>query len=142
MAVANLVSPVGNYPVNLSRRESKVVEAAVNASDTVAANAFIKGTDTIAATDIAANAVITAKILNANVTLAKLATGIVPSHVVKFARLGAGLVTTAMPGLVVDDLVIRITAAGACTCKPVVTVDTLPDDPADTDYLIVLRAAA
>lgn len=34
---------------------------------------------------IANNAVTTAKILNANVTLAKLASGIAPSHVVKFA---------------------------------------------------------
>lgn len=91
---------------------------------------------------LAADAVETAKIKNANVTLAKLAAGITPSHVVKFARLGAGLTTTAMPGLVVDDLVIRITTAGACTCKPVATADTLPDDPDDTDYLIVLRAAA
>ena len=77
-----------------------------------------------------------------SITLAKLATGIVPSHVVKFARLGAGLTTTALAGLVVGDLVIRITAAGAATCKPVATANTLPDDPDDTDYLIVLRAAA
>lgn len=34
---------------------------------------------------IANNAITTAKILNANVTLAKLATGITPSHVIKFA---------------------------------------------------------
>jgi hypothetical protein len=33
---------------------------------------------------IAANAITTAKILNANVTLAKLAAGITPSHVIKF----------------------------------------------------------
>lgn len=35
---------------------------------------------------IANNAVTTAKILNANVTLAKLASGIAPSHVIKFAN--------------------------------------------------------
>ncbi len=35
---------------------------------------------------IAANAITTAKILNANVTLAKLAAGITPSHVIKFAN--------------------------------------------------------
>lgn len=34
---------------------------------------------------IAANAITTAKILNANVTLAKLAAGITPSHIIKFA---------------------------------------------------------
>lgn len=39
---------------------------------------------------IAANAITTAKILNANVTLAKLAAGITPSHVIKFG----GQVTT------------------------------------------------
>lgn len=79
---------------------------------------------------------------NSSITLAKLATGITPSHVIKFARLGAGITTTALSGLVVGDLVIRITTGGACTCKPVATTDTLPDDPGDTDYLIVLRAAA
>lgn len=77
-----------------------------------------------------------------SISLAKLAAGITPSHVVKFARTGAGITTTALAGLVVGDLVIRITTAGAATCKPVATADTLPDDPADTDYLIVLRAAA
>lgn len=76
------------------------------------------------------------------IALANLTAGITPSHVIKFARLGAGLTTTAMAGLVVGDLVIRITTAGAATCKPVATADTLPDDPGDTDYLIVLRAAA
>lgn len=96
----------------------------------------------VTAGKLAADAVETAKIKNANVTLAKLAAGITPSHVVKFARLGAGITTTALAGLVVGDLVIRITAAGAATCKAVATADTLPDDPDDTDYLIVLRAAA
>lgn len=43
------------------------------------------------AATIANNAVTTAKILNANVTLAKLASGITPSHVIKFA----GQTTTA-----------------------------------------------
>jgi hypothetical protein len=76
------------------------------------------------------------------VALANLTAGITSSHVIKFARLGAGITTTALVGLVVDDLVIRITTAGVATCKPVAVADTLPDDPDDTDYLIVLRAAA
>jgi len=86
--------------------------------------------------------VTTAKILNANVTLAKLAAGITPSHVVKFAKLGSEITTTALTGLVVGDLVIRFVADGTVTCKPCTVDDTLPDDPADTDYVIVLRAAA
>ena len=86
--------------------------------------------------------VTTAKILNANVTLAKLAAGITPSHVVKFAKLGSEITTTALTGLVVGDLVIRFVTDGTVTCKPCAVADTLPDDPADTDYVIVLRAAA
>lgn len=40
----------------------------------------------VSAAKLAADAVTTAKILNANVTLAKLAAGITPSHVIKFAN--------------------------------------------------------
>ncbi|HHT9109583.1 MAG TPA: hypothetical protein ACFYDZ_00320 [Candidatus Brocadiaceae bacterium] len=40
----------------------------------------------VTAAKLAANAVTTAKILDANVTLAKLAAGITPSHVIKFAN--------------------------------------------------------
>lgn len=40
----------------------------------------------VTAAKLAANAVTTAKILDANVTLAKLAPGIAPSHVIKFAN--------------------------------------------------------
>lgn len=49
----------------------------------------LSGDATIGATGvltIAANAITTAKILDANVTLAKLAAGITPSHVIKFAN--------------------------------------------------------
>lgn len=68
------------------------------------------GTGSVAAT-IAANAVTTAKILNANVTLAKLAAGITPSHVVKFAGKitwsgsGASLATT-VAGVLATDIVL------------------------------------
>lgn len=58
-----------------------------NASD-VATDVAMSGDATIANTGaltIAANAITTAKILNANVTLAKLASGITPSHIVKYA---------------------------------------------------------
>lgn len=97
----------------------------------------------IGAAELASDAVETAKIKAANVTLAKLAAGITPSHVIKFAKLGSTITTTALAGLAVGDLVIRIIAAdGTVTCKPVATVDTLPDNPEDADYVIVIRAAA
>ena len=55
----------------------------------VATDVAMSGDATLAATGaitIANNAITTAKILNANVTLAKLAAGITPSHVIKFAN--------------------------------------------------------
>lgn len=76
------------------------------------------GSGSVAAT-IAANAVTTAKILNANVTLAKLAAGIAPSHVVKFAGKitwsgsGASLTTT-VTGVAATDIVVA-TIQGAPT---------------------------
>lgn len=55
----------------------------------IATDVAMSGDATLANTGaltIAANAITTAKILNANVTLAKLAAGITPSHVIKFAN--------------------------------------------------------
>lgn len=76
--------------------------------------------DTLLATDIAAgavdtselaaNAVTTVKITDANITLAKLAAGITPSHVVKYAGnitwsgSGASLATT-VTGVATTDIV-------------------------------------
>lgn len=97
----------------------------------------------ITAKKLASNAVETAKIKDANVTLAKLATLISPSHVVKFVKLGSTITTTTLVGLAVGDLVVRILAAdGKVTAKLCTTANTLPDDPADGDYIIVLRATA
>lgn len=59
-----------------------------NASN-IATGVAMSGDATMANTGaltIANNAITTAKILNANVTLAKLAAGITPSHVIKFAN--------------------------------------------------------
>ncbi len=100
------------------------------------------GTGAVSATKLAADAVETSKIKNANVTLAKLAAGITPSHVVKFFKLGSTITTTALTGLAVDDLVVSILADGTVTVATCTVVDTLPADPADTTYVIVLRAAA
>lgn len=60
----------------------------VGSAGTVPTSVAMSGDATIVASGaltISANAITTAKILNANVTLAKLAAGITPSHVVKFA---------------------------------------------------------
>jgi FAD/FMN-containing dehydrogenase len=84
----------------------------------------------------------TAEIANAGVTLAKLATGILPSHVVKFFVLGSTITTTALTGLAVGDLIVSILANGTVTVATCATINTLPADPADTTYLIVFRAAA
>jgi hypothetical protein len=61
----------------------------VGSAGNVATSVAMSGDATIVASGaltIANNAITTAKILNANVTLAKLAAGITPSHVIKFAN--------------------------------------------------------
>ena len=91
---------------------------------------------------LAASAVETAKIKDANVTLAKLSAGITPSHVVKFVALGSTITGVTLTGLAVNDVVIRFEAAGTVVVAPCAVADTLPADPADTDYIVVLRTAA
>ena len=76
-----------------------------------------------------------------SVTLAKLATIIKPSHVVKFVALGSTITTTALAGLAVGDLVLQFVAADdTVVAAPCATINTLPNDPADADYIVVLRA--
>jgi hypothetical protein len=61
----------------------------VGSAGGVATSVVMSGDATIIASGaltIASNAITTTKILNANVTLAKLAAGITPSHVIKFAN--------------------------------------------------------
>jgi hypothetical protein len=61
----------------------------VGSAGNVATSVAMSGDATMVASGaltIAANAITTAKILDANVTLAKLAAGITPSHVIKFAN--------------------------------------------------------
>jgi len=88
------------------------------------------------------NDITTSEITTNAITLAKLATGITPSHVVKFLRLGSTITTTALLGVAVDDLVVTILANGTATVAAVATIDTLPADPAGDSYVIVFRAAA
>lgn len=78
-----------------------------------------------------------------SITLAKLAAGIAPSNVIKFAVLGSKITDTTLTGLAVGDLVIHfIAATSTVTVKPCATINTLPDNPADADYIVVLRVAA
>lgn len=77
------------------------------------------------------------------VALANLEAGITPSSVIKFVALGSTITTTALAGLAVGDLVLRFIAANSTvTAKLCATAATLPDDPADADYIVVLRTAA
>lgn len=93
--------------------------------------------------NIADNTIESAKIKDANITLAKLATGIVWSDVIKFVKLGSTITTTALAWLAVWDLVLQFVAADdTVVAAPCATADTLPNDPADADYIVVLRAAA
>jgi hypothetical protein len=127
----------------------------------VATGVAMSGDATIANTGaltIANNAITTAKILNANVTLAKLAAGITPSHIIKF-----GGQTTTVGGSATEAF--TITGAVAATdrafvqvvnngtnnvtvLQAVVTANTLTitfsgDPAADTVYNYqLIRAAA
>jgi hypothetical protein len=114
----------------------------INADGTLNGSAVIDDAS-ITTAKLASNAVETAKIKDANVTLGKLATAISSSHVIKFVKLGSEITTTALTGLAVGDLVLRIVASdGTITAELCETVDTLPTDPEDLDYIIVLRATA
>ena len=105
---------------------------------------------------IAANAITTAKILDANVTLAKLAAGITPSHIVKYAGAhadggGSATITITVTGMLVTDLpFVQISAStnAVSVQKVTATANTitvlLSGDPGAASSLNyqVLRAAA
>ncbi len=113
--------------------------------------------DNVGATTIQANAVTTAKILAANVTLAKLAAGITPSHVVKFAANyttvgGASAEAITVTGALITDIpfvTMQNDGTGNVTIvSAVLTANTLtvtfsgnPGNDAIISYQ-VLRAAA
>jgi hypothetical protein len=87
----------------------------------IAAPVAMSGDATIVNTGaltIAANAITTAKILNANVTLAKLAAGITPSHIIKFAGKdvsagGSATVVITAAGVAATDIVFAQIQASA-----------------------------
>jgi hypothetical protein len=111
----------------------------------------------LAAAGIASDAVTTAKILNANVTLAKLAAGVAPSHIVKFA----GKFTTlggdaneqiSVPGVVAGDIVFVSLQDKGGTPRTILTakpgtdvIDMIFSGDPSTDHIVsyqVLRAAS
>lgn len=84
----------------------------VGNSSNIAASVTMSGDATLSnvgALTIANNAVTTAKIVNSNVTLAKLASGITPSHIVKFAGKtanggGSASIALSVTGVVSTDI--------------------------------------
>lgn len=130
-----------------------------NASN-IAADVALSGDATISNTGaltIANDAVTTAKILNANVTLAKLSSGITPSHVIKFASQytttgGAAAEAITVTGALNTDLafvqLVNDGTANVSVLSAVVTANTLtvtfsadPGNDAIINYQII-RAAA
>lgn len=133
----------------------------VGSAGNVATAVAMSGDATIVASGaltIAANAITTAKILNANVTLAKLAAGITPSHVIKFANQvttvgGAAAEAFAVAGALAasDRAFVQVVDNGSSNVtvlQAVVTNDTLtvtfsanPGNDTIINYQII-RAAA
>lgn len=132
----------------------------VGSAGNVATGVAMSGDATIANTGaltIANNAITTAKILDANVTLAKLAAGITPSHVIKFAGQettagGAASEAITVTGAAATDLAfVQLVDEGTNTVtvlEAVVTLNTLtvtfsadPGNDAVINYQII-RAAA
>ena len=127
----------------------------------IATAVAMSGDATIANTGaltIAANAITTAKILNANVTLAKLAAGITPSHVIKFANQvttvgGAAAEAFTVTGAVAatDRAFVQVVndgTAGVTVLQAVVTTNTLtvtfsadPGNDAIINYQIIRVAS-
>lgn len=130
----------------------------VGSAGNVATGVPLSGDATLANTGaltIAANAITTAKILNANVTLAKLAAGIAPSHVIKFAGKdvsagGSATVVITATGVAATDVVfaqIQASANAVNVQKVTPTTNTITvlcsgDPGAVTMSYEALRAAA
>jgi len=132
----------------------------VGSAGNIATDVAMSGDATMANTGaltIANNAITTAKILNANVTLAKLAAGITPSHIVKFAGQpttvgGAASEAFTVTGAAATDLAfVQVVDNGTnnvTVLQAVVTLDTLtitfsadPGNDCIFNYQL-LRAAA
>lgn len=153
-STGSVVAPVVPGDITLTSGHLLVGSAGNEATDVA-----VSGDATLVASGaltIAANAITTAKILNANVTLAKLSAGITPSHVVKFAGTspaygGGGTTSTiTVTGALASDVVTAVirastnpvSVAKATLSADLITIEYSADPGADTtiDYS-VLRAA-
>ena len=97
--------------------------------------------DAVTSDKIDDGTIVEADIANNAVTYQKLAAAIQPTYVIKFIVLGSSITGSTLEGLAIGDLVMTNPGNGPSTFASVTVVDTLPADPADTDYLIVFRAA-
>jgi hypothetical protein len=133
----------------------------VGSAGNVATSVAMSGDATIVASGaltIAANAITTGKILNANVTLGKLASGIAPSHVIKFGGQlttvgGAAAEAFAVAGAlaasdrafvqIVDDGTSNVTVLQAVVTDDTLTVTFSANPGNDTVFNYqIIRAAA
>ena len=107
----------------------------------VAVDAVNLGTFT--GSTIADNVVIKAALQSLETSVELKAVKSASSHTVVFARFGAGITAVALVGLLVNDIVILLTpgvgGVAALSVAAVTVADTLPSDPADRDFLVVLR---
>jgi hypothetical protein len=98
---------------------------------------------TFTGSTIADNVVIKAALQALETSVELKAVKSASSHTVVFARFGLGITSVTLTGLAVNDIVILLTPGTglnvALSVAPVVTINTLPTDPADTDFLVVLR---
>lgn len=111
----------------------------VGSAGTVPTSVAMSGDATIVASGaltIAANAITTAKILNSNVTLAKLASGITPAYIIKLGGKdtsagGSATVTITATGVVAGDLAFAAIQAS-------INAVTIQKVTAGTDQIVVL----
>lgn len=148
--VANIPSGVPNYAVGCEIIATDTGAHYYNTGTALSASFVVGGT-------VTAGSVGTSELANGGVTLAKLASGITPSHVVKFAgtssAFGGGGTTFAITvtGALSTDVataVIRASTNSVSVNKATLTTDTLtiifsadPGAATTIDYS-VLRAAA
>lgn len=96
-------------------------------------------TNEIITSEIANEAITTAKIDDGAVTYDKLEEQLKPVAVLKYIVLGSEVTTTAYEGVIPSDVVVTHLADGTSTVAFVTVADTLPADPADTSYLFIYR---
>jgi hypothetical protein len=155
----------GDYPsLRFNQRERKLLESVKDYADSIAAATIItsqgdlivgdsggdairlakgsSGLPLVAGASTVSYAALTGSGLAAGaVSLAKLATGISPSHVVKFVS--TGITGSTLSGVLTDDICVQIKVAdGTVYWGPAVADNTVPQTLASGDLVIVLRPAS